>query len=38
LWPRVLIPIPTQSALFVGSSKAPQRTICTPPSPSSSPP
>lgn len=33
-----LIPIPTQGALFVGSSSAPQRTACTPSSPQSSPP
>ncbi|WP_281184809.1 XdhC family protein [Trichlorobacter lovleyi] len=32
------IPIPFQGALFVGSSSAPQRTVCTPASPNSSPP
>jgi len=33
-----LIPIQNQSAIFLGSFSAPQRTICTPPSPMSSPP
>jgi hypothetical protein len=33
-----VIPIPNQGAIFVGSSSAPQRTICTPLSPRSSPP
>ena len=27
---QILIPIPNQSAIFVGSSSAPQRTVCTP--------
>ncbi|MFZ3209164.1 MAG: transglycosylase SLT domain-containing protein [Geobacteraceae bacterium] len=33
-----IIPIPNQSALFVGSSSAPQHTGCMPSSPQSSPP
>jgi hypothetical protein len=33
-----VIPIPNQSGIVVGSSSAPQRTICTPSSPRSSPP
>ena len=34
----LLIPFPNQSAIFVGSSSAPQLTICKPSSPQSSPP